>query len=250
MRRKLLFGNWKMNKTRLEAAEFANQGEYLLQLAQKADIDIGVAPTFLSLDVIKHTCPALRLAAQNVHYAPKGAFTGEISIPMLQEIGISTVIIGHSERRQYFAETNLTCQKKIDALLENNMCPLYCVGETLDEFEHSITKDVIHEQISVGLANVKPADANKLIIAYEPVWSIGTGKNASKEIAQDICHYIRSLLKDKYGDVADEIQILYGGSVKPENVHDYLLMPDVDGALIGGASLSVDSFRQLIENVH
>ena len=249
MRRKLLFGNWKMNKTRSEAEEFALASKELLELASKHNIDIGVAPTFLSLCKVKKTNPDLLLAAQNCHYAPSGAFTGEISIPMLLDYGIKMVIIGHSERRTYFNETNKTCSMKIDALLANDMIPLYCVGETLEEFEKGITKDVIYDQVKVGLANVKKEDASKLIIAYEPVWSIGTGKNASKEIAEDICRYIRELLREMFGDVSDDIRILYGGSVKPENVKDYLLQEDVDGALIGGASLKIDSFRQLINNV-
>ena len=249
MRRKLLFGNWKMNKTRAEAEEFALASKELVDLANRHNIDIGVAPTFLSLCKVKKTNPDLLIAAQNCHYAPSGAFTGEISIPMLLDYGVKMVIIGHSERRTYFNETNETCSKKNDALLANGMVPLYCVGETLAEFEQGITKDVIYEQIKVGLANVKKTDAHKLIIAYEPVWSIGTGKNASKEIAEDICKYIRSLLNEMFGEVSEDIRILYGGSVKPENVKAYLLEPDVDGALIGGASLKVDSFRQLIQNV-
>lgn len=248
MRTKLLFGNWKMNKTRAEALAFASSSQELLSLAKEVGINIGVAPTFTSLSSVVDNAPGLWVAAQNCHFADHGAFTGEISIPMIKDLGIDTVIIGHSERRTYFAETNETCQKKIDALLTSDMIPLYCVGETLAQFEEGITKDIIKEQVEVGLANVEKEKAHKIIIAYEPVWSIGTGKNASKEIAQDICHYIRELLRAKFGDVADEILILYGGSVKPENVHAYLLEKDVDGALIGGASLSVESFRELIKN--
>ena len=212
-------------------------------------VDIGVAPVYLSLAAVKKANKSLTVAAQNCHFEDHGAFTGEISIPMLKEIGVDWCIIGHSERRTYFAETNETCNKKIKALLANEMAIIYCVGETLEQFEKGKTKDVIKEQICDGLKDLSSENMKKIVVAYEPVWSIGTGKNASKEIAQDICSYIRGLLKESFGDVADEVRILYGGSVKPENVHDYLLQADVDGALVGGASLKVDSFKQLIENI-
>ena len=249
-RRKLLFGNWKMNKTIAESKAFAEESKKLLAFANEKGVDIGVAPVYLSLQAVKEVNPELNVAAENCHFEDHGAFTGEIAIPMLQEIGIDWVIIGHSERRTYFAETNETCNKKLLALEKVGMTPIYCVGETLAEYEAGKTKEVVGEQVVKGLEGLGKEFVEKMVIAYEPVWSIGTGKNASKEIAQDICSFIRELVKKAYGaEVADKVRILYGGSVKPENVHDYLLQADVDGALVGGASLKVDSFKALIENI-
>ena len=249
MRRKLLFGNWKMNKTCAEAVAFAKDASSLLALAKEHDIDVGVAPTYLSLASVKKANPELTVAAQNCHFEDHGAFTGEISVPMLQELGVDWVIIGHSERRTYYAESNDSCNKKLKVLLANKMTPIYCVGETLAEFEAGSTKKVIEEQIRVGLEGLNKEDVAEMVIAYEPVWSIGTGKNASKEIAQDICGYIRELVKEMYGEASETVRILYGGSVKPENVRAYLSEPDVDGALVGGASLKSESFKQLVENI-
>ena len=245
-RRKLLFGNWKMNKTIAESREFALASKELLAFAEAKGVDIGVAPVYLSLAAVKEANPKLTVAAENCHFEDHGAFTGEIAIPMLKEIGVNWVIIGHSERRTYFGETDETCNKKLLALEKAGMTPIFCVGETLDEFEAGKTKEVIERQTCKGLEGL----GKDLVIAYEPVWSIGTGKNASKEIAEDICSFIRELVKKAYGEeVSEKVRILYGGSVKPENVHDYLLQEDVDGALVGGASLKVDSFKALIENI-
>lgn len=250
MRRKLLLGNWKMNKTIAEAKEFALASKELADIANQHHIDLGVAPTYLGLEAVRtNASKSMIVAAQNVHYNPNGAFTGEISIPMLKEIGIDWVIIGHSERRAYDNETNQKCNQKIVALIKEDMVPVYCVGETLQQFEAGETKKVVEEQIRVGLSNLNVADVKHLVVAYEPVWSIGTGKNASQEIAQDVCGFIRGVLKDMFGDVAAEIRILYGGSVKPENIKSYLSCPDVDGALVGGASLKIDSYRQLLNNI-
>ena len=249
-RRKLLFGNWKMNKTIAESREFARESVKLLEFAESKGVDIGVAPVYLSLAAVKEENPKLTVAAENCHFEDHGAFTGEIAIPMLKEIGIDWVIIGHSERRTYFGETDETCNKKLLALEKANMTPIFCVGETLAQYEEGYTKDVVKTQVERGLWGLGPIFVENMVIAYEPVWSIGTGKNASKEIAQDVCSFIRELVRETYGsDVADKVRILYGGSVKPENVHDYLLQPDVDGALVGGASLKVDSFKALIENI-
>ena len=238
-----------MNKTREEAKAFARESVELLALAKAHDIDIGVAPTFLSLCPVKKENPELTVAAQNCHFEDHGAFTGEISVPMLLDLGVTWCLVGHSERRTYFAETNETCNKKLKVLFANKMTPIYCVGETLAEFEAGKTKAVIEEQVKVGLEGLTKEDVQGLVIAYEPVWSIGTGKNASTEIAEDICGFIRELVRKEFGAVADEMRVLYGGSVKPENVRAYLSEKDVDGALVGGASLKVDSFRALIENI-
>lgn len=250
MRKKLLMGNWKMNKTLSEALSFAKQTDEIIALAVKHNIDLGIAPTYLCLKDVKETVDKnLIVSSQNVHFEDHGAFTGEISIPMLKDINIDYSIIGHSERRTYDNETDEKCNKKIIALIQNDMTPIYCVGETLIQFENGDTKKVIETQIRKGLANLNSEQVKNLVIAYEPVWSIGTGKNASKEIAQDICKFIRDILSDMFGEVSQDIRILYGGSVKPENIKQYLSCPDVDGALVGGASLNIDSYKQLLINI-
>ena len=250
MRTKLIFGNWKMNKTVAEAKAFATEAVAFDKFAKENGVDIGVAPTFLSLAAVKEIAPELTVAAQNCHFAEKGAYTGEVAIPMLKELGIDWCIIGHSERRTYNGETNKTCNQKVHALIDADMTVIYCCGETLEEFEAGKTKEVINTQIREGLADCCKCCLKHVVVAYEPIWSIGTGKNASVEIAEDICSYIRSIIKDMAGaEAAENIRILYGGSVKPENARAYLGQPDVDGALVGGASLKVESFKQLIENI-
>ena len=239
-----------MNKLASEAKEFALASKPLVALAHKNNIDLGVAPTYLSLATVKEFADkGMIVAAQNVHFQEKGAYTGEISIPMLKEFGIDWVLIGHSERREYDNETNEKCNAKIKALIANGMVPVYCCGESLDTFEAGKTKEFVERQIRVGLADLTKGDVKDLVVAYEPIWSIGTGKNASAEIAQDICSFVRSILKDMFGEVSEQIRILYGGSVKPENVKAYLSCPDVDGALVGGASLKIDSYEGLLTNI-
>lgn len=239
-----------MNKTSAEAKEFAIETRSLVELASKNNIDIGVAPTYLSLAAVRENADKrMIVAAQNCHFNDHGAFTGEISIPMLLEFGINWVIIGHSERRAYDNETNFKCHEKIKALLANKMVPVYCVGETLEEFEKGLTKEVVSRQIKEGLEGFSKEEVKDLVVAYEPVWSIGTGKNASTEIAQDVCSYIRSILKELFGEVSEEIRILYGGSVKPENIKAYLSCPDIDGGLVGGASLKKESYEGLLTNI-
>lgn len=239
-----------MNKLNSEAKAFAEASVELTALAKENGVDIGVGPTFLSLDTVKrHASKDMIVAAQNCHYVESGAYTGEVSIPMLKELNIDWVIIGHSERRTYDNETNQKCNLKIKALIANEMVPVYCVGETLAQFEAGETKAVVGAQVREGLADLTAEQVKNLVVAYEPVWSIGTGKNASSEIAEDICKFIRDILREMFGEVADEIRILYGGSVKPVNVKEYLSCPDVDGALVGGASLKIDSFKELVTNI-
>ena len=239
-----------MNKLSSEAKEFAVASKPLVALAKENNIDLGVAPTYLSLAAVKeHADKGMIVAAQNVHFKESGAYTGEVSIPMLKEYGIDWVLIGHSERRGYDNETNEKCNLKIRALIANGMVPVYCCGESLDTFEAGQTKEFVEEQIRVGLAELTKEQVKELVVAYEPIWSIGTGKNASVEIAQDICGFIRGILKDMFGEVSEEIRILYGGSVKPENIKAYLSCPDVDGALVGGASLKIDSYEGLLRNI-
>lgn len=250
MRKKLLLGNWKMNKLAIEAKEFAIASRPLVDKAVLNNIDLGVAPTYLSLAAVKENAAKdMIVAAQNIHFAASGAYTGEVSIPMLKEYGISWVIIGHSERRTYDNETSEKCNQKIAALLDNNMVPVYCVGETLREFEAGKTKEVVAEALRVGLKGFRGDKLQNLVIAYEPIWSIGTGKNASAEIAESVCEFIRNVLRELFGCVAEDLRILYGGSVKPENIRTYLSCPNIDGALVGGASLKIESYEALLNNI-
>ena len=250
MRKKLLLGNWKMNKLASEAKEFALSSRELAEKAKKNNVLLGVTPTYLSLQAVKESASKdMIVAAQNVHYLDHGAYTGEVSIPMLKELGVTWSLIGHSERRTYDNETNEKCNLKIKALIANEMVAVYCVGETLQEFEAGKTKEVVGRQVREGLKDLSKEDAKHVVLAYEPVWSIGTGKNASTEIAEDVCKFIRDVYREMFGEVADEVLILYGGSVKPENIKAYLSCEDVDGALVGGASLKIDSFEALLTNI-
>jgi len=250
MRRKLLLGNWKMNKLNSEAKDFAIAAKPLVALAKSNKVDLGIAPTYLSLATArKYSAKAMIVAAQNVHFEDHGAFTGEVSIPMLKEIKVNWVILGHSERRTYDNETSEKCNKKMKVLLANDMIPVYCCGESLETYEAGETKKFVEAQIREGFAGISAEDAKKCVVAYEPIWSIGTGKNASDAIAEDICKFIRKVLKSMVGSAANKIRILYGGSVKPENIKAYLSCPDVDGALVGGASLKIDSYEALLKNI-
>ena len=253
MRNKVIVGNWKMNHTRQEALAFVEGMKNELEVAKSHNILVGIAPTFMSLDTVAKKKPAgLILSAQNVNEHASGAYTGEVAINMLQEVkGLTHVIIGHSERRQYYKETNASCNAKMKVMEQANLTPIYCVGETLEEFEANQTKDVVKTQVVEGLKDLGSEYVANMIIAYEPVWSIGTGKNASKEIAQDVCSFIRNEVASLYGaEVAEKVIIQYGGSVKPNNVKEYLTQPDIDGALVGGASLKSETFIELISNLY
>lgn len=247
MRKKILFGNWKMNKTNEEALAFAKVTPSIVKLAKEHDVILGIAPSYLALETLKKGTEGIVIAAQNVHYLDHGAYTGEVSIPMLKAIGIDTALIGHSERRTYDNETNEKCHLKIVSLLKNDMVPLYCVGETLEQFNAKKTKEIVETQVVEGLKDLDEEAMKKVIVAYEPVWSIGTGLNASPEIALDVISFIRKTIEKMYGkDVSEAVHILYGGSVKPNNIHSYLANEEIDGALVGGASLEVESFRALL----
>ena len=250
MRKKLLLGNWKMNKTPEEAKAFALASKDVVDFALAHNVDIGVAPTFVCLaTVLENRHPGLIVSAQNVNEHDHGAYTGEISIPMLKAVGVDWAIIGHSERREYNGETSEKCNEKIKALLANDMTPVYCCGESLETFEKGETKKWVGQQIREGLEGLTPEQAGKVIIAYEPIWAIGTGKSATKEIAEDTIGFIRRTLREMFGPVAADIRILYGGSVKPNNIAEYMSEPDIDGALVGGASLELASYQALIENL-
>lgn len=246
MRKPIIVGNWKLNKTIAEAIDFIDQIEPVLH----SDADFGVATSYLALqESVKHS-KRLIVAAQNMCYMDSGAFTGEVSVHMLKEVGVKWVILGHSERRQYWAETNDSVNKKTLKALENGVTPIVCVGETLTEFEAGQTETICRIQTKACLAGLTPAQVSSIVIAYEPVWAIGTGKNATKEIAQSTCALIRDEVRLNFGDdAANKVRIQYGGSVKPENIKEYLAEKDIDGALIGGASLKVDSFTAIINAV-
>ena len=250
-RKKVIIGNWKMNLLNKDTALFVDQVKDEVANALNKNIVVGIAPSFLSLAMAVAKRSSLLICSQNVSQFPSGAYTGEVSIEMLKEIAIRYSIVGHSERRQYFNETNESCNAKMKALFNNEMFPIYCVGETLAEYEAKQTKDVVKQQIVEGLKGISGAKVKNMIIAYEPVWSIGTGKNADSEIAQDVCGYIRQLIKELYSEeVAQEVIIQYGGSVKPENIKEYLSKEDIDGALVGGASLKSESFITMIKNLY
>lgn len=250
MKRKILVGNWKMNKTIAETIDFVNKvNDKALKVAEE-ELIIGIAPSYMCLPVLRKLATGIICFAQNVHFADNGAYTGEVSPLMLQEIGVNASLIGHSERRQYFGETNGTCNKKLLTLEKYGFNGLYCVGETLEEYEQGKTKEVVKKQVLEGIEGLSKDYISNLTIAYEPVWSIGTGKNATKEIASDVCGYISEVISEKYGEeVGDSVYVLYGGSVKPENIKDYVDDLNIDGALVGGASLKSESFLQMIDNL-
>lgn len=243
----LIAGNWKMFKTCSEAAETA--GQLVKLVAMATDIDVMIAPPFTALaqvsDVVRGSC--VSLGAQNLFWEAQGAFTGEISSAMLVSAGCKYVIIGHSERRQYFNETDETVNKKIKAAFDNDLMPVMCVGESEKERESKNTFSVLDKQLKKGLEDFSSDDLKRLVIAYEPVWAIGTGKTATSEQAQEVHQFLRSVLEKSFGNMlAKSIRILYGGSVKPNNIAELMAMPDVDGALVGGASLDPETFSKIV----
>ena len=247
MRKPIIVGNWKMNKTIAETKAFVEAVDpYVTETA-----DWGIATPYLALQTAKENAKKLLVAAENCHFKDSGAYTGEVSVAMLKEIGVEWVILGHSERRQYFGETDETVNAKMLQVLKNDLTPIVCVGETLEEYEAGVTKEVCRTQTVAAFKDVCPKCAERVVIAYEPVWAIGTGKTATNEIAQDVCAYIRSVVAELYGqDTADKVRIQYGGSVKPEGLKTLLEQPDIDGALVGGASLKAETFIELISNLY
>jgi triosephosphate isomerase len=246
-RKPIIAGNWKMNITATQARDLASK---LIPLVSGVkDRDIVLAPTFTSLQTVAEAIKGtnVALAAQNVFWEDKGAFTGEISAEMLLDSGCKYVIIGHSERRQYFGETDETVNKKVRQALNKGLLPIVCVGELLSEREAGKANDVIDRQITGALKGVAAAEMQKIVIAYEPVWAIGTGKTASPDQANEIHAFIRQKVKAMYtAEVSDGLRIQYGGSVTPDNVSQLMAKPDIDGALVGGASLKPESFAALV----
>jgi triosephosphate isomerase len=246
LRKAVIAGNWKMNKTRPEAEKLISE---IKPLAENADCEVVICVPFTVLsaavDAVKGT--NIKVGAQNVHFEASGAFTGEISAAMLKEIGAEYVIIGHSERRQYFGETDETVNKRTKAALAAGLIPIVCVGELLWEREADITEEVVSRQIKLDFAGIDASDAAKTVIAYEPVWAIGTGKTATSEQAQEACKLIRDRLTSIYGKaVAESITIQYGGSMNAANAAELVAKEDVDGGLIGGASLKAEDFGAII----
>ncbi len=246
IRKAVIAGNWKMNKTRPEAKALI---EALVPLAKNAGCEVVICVPFTNLETAVELTKGtnIKVGAQNCHFAKSGAYTGEISADMLTEVGVEYVVLGHSERRQYFAETDETVNKRTKAALEAGLKPIVCVGELLWERECNITEEVIARQIKLDFYDVSAEDLKKCIIAYEPVWAIGTGKTATADQAQEVCAFIRNTLAKLYGkDVADTITIQYGGSMNAGNAAELLSKPDVDGGLIGGASLKAPDFATII----
>ncbi len=243
----LIAGNWKMHKTGSQAVEAANQLRSLVEATRA--VDVMIAPTYTALYQVAQTLKGsnITLGAQDLYWEKQGAFTGEISSEMLADAGCSHVIIGHSERRQFFGETDETVNRKIRAALADNLIPVFCIGESETQREAGETFSVLDKQVRDGLKDLAFGDLTGLVVAYEPVWAIGTGKTATREQAQETHRFIRSLLETLFGKpFAGVVRILYGGSVKPDNVRALMEMPDVDGALVGGASLDPETFSKLV----
>ena len=240
-------GNWKMNKVRDEALNFIYS--VVSNVPSNTQLDsIICAPAIILRDLVKRQGDNLRIGAQNMHFKESGAFTGEISPIMLTSTGVEYVILGHSERRQYFNETNETVNAKVLAALSHKLKPIICVGESLEERESEKTNAVLEEQVSKAFMNVDASSIDEIIIAYEPIWAIGTGKVASADMADETCGYIRSLIQKLYGnEAADKIRILYGGSVSPKSVDELMSKENIDGALVGGSSLKENEFLYLCE---
>lgn len=249
MRRKVIAGNWKMNNDLSESQSLISKLVSGLS-NEKVNCDVIVCPPYTSLSeansLLKNSI--IKLGAQNMYFEENGAFTGEISASMLKSTGCEYVILGHSERRTIFGETDLVINKKIKKALQSELLPIFCVGETLQERESGVTNDIIRRQVTEGLKDISSADMQKIIVAYEPVWAIGTGKTASPQQAEDVHAFIRGLVKSLYSnEIAENLVIQYGGSVKPDNAQELLSQKDIDGALVGGACLKAESFIGIIK---
>src|SRR3954469_15778798 len=248
IRKKLIAGNWKMNKTSSDGLQLAQ--DLVGEIGKVTDVDVVVCPPFTALESVAKAIDGstVKLGAQNMHPEPNGAFTGEVSAPMLRAIFANYVILGHSERRAYFGETDSFINKKVLAALKNQLRPILCVGETLAEREAGSTLKVVQTQTEACLEGVRKEQASSVVIAYEPVWRIGTGKVATTEQAQEVHAFIRGLLTKLFTEtVAQKVRILYGGSMKPANAPELLAQRDIDGGLIGGASLEARSFVELVK---
>ncbi|KOF10053.1 triosephosphate isomerase [Planococcus glaciei] len=248
MRKPIIAGNWKMYKTSAEAKQFVEEVKGLAPDASKVDSVICAPALYLQQLVASTESSALQIGAQTMHEEKEGAFTGEVSPVQLKDLGVNYVIIGHSERRQYFNETDQSVNKKVVAAFEHGLTPIMCVGETLEQRESGETGSVVEAQVEAGLAGLSEQQASELVIAYEPIWAIGTGKTATAEDANEVCGIIRKKVASLFNEeTAQNIRIQYGGSVKPANIEELMGMEHIDGALVGGASLETDSFVKLLE---
>lgn len=237
MRKKIVAGNWKMNMTPAKAVELINT---LKDKINVADVDVVVCPPYVALPAVLEAVKGtnIEVGAQNMYFEESGAYTGEIAPDMLVELGVKYVIIGHSERRQYFAETDVTVNKKVKKAIEHNLIPILCVGESLEAREQGITIDLVRQQTKIALKDVATMDVKKVVIAYEPIWAIGTGRTATSGQAEEVCKAIRDVVAEVYGSgVADEVRVQYGGSVNGANANELFNMGNIDGGLVGGASL-------------
>ena len=245
-RKPVIFGNWKMNKTPSEAKEFFEGIKGYVTGKERADY--GIAAPYVDLGVAVAEAGAVKVAAENCNEIDSGAYTGEVSVPMLKEVGITYCIIGHSERRTYYAETSAHCAAKAKRLFAADITPILCVGETEAEYDAGKTAEVLKKELEESLAGLTAEEVAKMVIAYEPIWAIGTGKSADINTAESCCKLVRDTVKALYDEAtAEAVRIQYGGSVKPNNIAEYMACPDIDGALIGGASLKVDSFKALVD---
>ena len=248
-RRPIVAGNWKMNKTVGEALTLVRELRGMVSMVRDK-VEVVVAPPFTALHAVAKAIEDsnIQLAAQNCFLEPWGAFTGEVSAPMLEEIGCTYVIIGHSERRQFFRETDESVNRRVKAALSSQLLPIICIGETLEQRDLGRTLDVVSRQLAGALAGFVAADVARFVIAYEPVWAIGTGRNATSSQAQEVHAHIREQLTGLYGrEISERVRIQYGGSVKPDNAADLMAKPDVDGALVGGASLKAGDFAAIVK---
>lgn len=250
MRKPIIAGNWKMNKTVQEAIDFVNAVKDKLPSQDSVESVVGSPALFLNGIKFFSQGSPLKAAAQNCYFEDEGAYTGETSPKALADLGVDYVIIGHSERREYFYETDEDINKKAHAIFKNGMKPIICCGETLEQYEAGQAVEVVSSQVKAALAGLSAQQVKETVIAYEPIWAIGTGKSATKDDAQKMCKAVRDVVESEYSqEVADAVRVQYGGSVKPENIKEYMACPDVDGALVGGASLQPESFLALLEGV-
>jgi triosephosphate isomerase len=248
MRKPIIAGNWKMNKTLTEAKSFAEEVKSLVPAPDQVESVICAPALFLQSLVETVKGSNVKIGAQNMHFEESGAFTGEISPKALSDIGVQYVIIGHSERREMFNETDESVNKKALAAFNYNLTPIVCCGETLEQRENGETMSLVGSQIEKALAGLTDEQVKQTVIAYEPIWAIGTGKSSTAEDANEVCAHIRQVIAQQFSqEIADAVRIQYGGSVKPGNIKEYMAQPDIDGALVGGASLEAQSFLQLLE---
>lgn len=246
MRKPIIAGNWKMNKTISESIDFVNQ---IKDLGDNTDVEVLVCVPFVALERVKNELKEsnVKVGSQNIHWEESGAYTGEISPLMLKEIGVDYAVIGHSERRQYFNETDETVNKRVKAALKHDIKSIICVGETLEEREENKAEEKVRTQVINALKDIDESEMKNIVFAYEPIWAIGTGRTASSKDANEMISFIRNIIEGKYNEkIAEKIRIQYGGSVKPANVREIMNQPDIDGALVGGASLKKDDFTDLV----